>query len=115
MSRKDEVLDIHQTLIKRRVALRKALSGDSSLLKELRAQICGDVVDATLDSIHDEMSLQLAEVEKRELERIERALERMQEGKFGSCEDCGTTIPMARIRALPYATRCIACQRNAES
>ena len=107
MSRKDAILNMRQILIKRRDALRKALAGDLSLLKELRAQTSGDVVDAALDSVQDEISSQLAEVESRELTRIEYALERMREGQFGVCEGCGANIPMARLNALPYATYCI--------
>jgi DnaK suppressor protein len=114
MSRKDAILSLHQILIMRRDALRKALAGDLSLLKELRAQSSGDVVDAALDSVQDEISSQLAEVESRELARIEYAIERMREGQFGVCEGCGTAIPMARLNALPYATYCITCQREAE-
>lgn len=114
MSRKDAILNMRQVLIKRRDALRKALAGDLSLLKELRAQTSGDVVDAALDSVQDEISSQLAEVESRELTRIEYALERMREGKFGVCEMCGCGIPMARLNALPYATFCIKCQREME-
>ena len=114
MSRKDAILNMRQVLIKRRDALRKALAGDLSLLKELRAQASGDVVDAALDCVQDEISSQLAEVESRELARIEYALERMRDGHYGICEGCGTNIPLARINALPYATFCIKCQREAE-
>jgi DnaK suppressor protein len=114
MSRKEAILNIRQILVIRRDALRKALAGDLSLLKELNAQTSGDMVDAALDSVQDEISSQLAEVESRELARIEYALERMREGQFGVCEGCGTGIPMARLNALPYATYCIKCQREAE-
>ncbi len=113
-NRKEAILNQHQVLIKRRDALRKALAGDLSLLKELKAQKSGDVVDAALDSVQDEISSQLAEVESRELARIENALERMREGQYGICEACGCNIPMARLNALPYATLCIKCQREAE-
>jgi DnaK suppressor protein len=114
MSRKDAILNMRQVLIKRRDALRKALAGDLSLLNELKAQSSGDVVDAALDSVQDEISSQLAEVESRELSRIEYALETMRSGHYGVCEGCGTSIPMARLNALPYATYCIECQREAE-
>ena len=114
MSRKDAILSMRQVLIKRRDALRKALAGDLSLLKELRAQTSGDVIDAALDSVQDEISSQLAEVESRELARIEYALERMRNGHYGICEGCNTSIPMARLNALPYASFCIKCQREAE-
>lgn len=113
-NRKEAMMSMHQVLIKRRDALRKALAGDLSLLKELRAQASGDVVDAALDSVQDEISSQLAEVESRELSRIENALQRMRDGQYGVCEMCGCNIPMARLNALPYATSCIKCQREAE-
>lgn len=114
MKRKESLVDLKQILLKRRDALRKALAGDLSLLKELRGQTTGDTIDAALDSAQDELSSQLAEVESRELTSIENALERMREGEYGSCEGCGEGIPMARLQALPYATMCIKCQREAE-
>ena len=114
MTRKEAILNMRQVLIKRRDALRKALAGDLSQLKELADQASGDVVDAALDCVQDEISSQLAEVESRELARIENALERMRAGQYGCCEGCAANIPMARLNALPYATSCIACQREAE-
>jgi len=114
MARKDAILSMRQVLIRRRDALRTALAGDLSLLKELRAQAAGDVVDAALDSAQDEISSRLAEVESRELACIENALVRMKEGQYGICEACGNAIPMARLNALPYATLCIECQRESE-
>jgi DnaK suppressor protein len=114
MARKDAIKTLHQVLIRRRDALRKALAGDLSLLKELREQTAGDVVDAALDSAQDEISSQLAEVESRELSNIENALERMRAGEYGLCEGCEISIPLARLQALPYATMCIQCQRENE-
>ena len=84
------------------------------MLQELRAQSKGDVVDFAVDAVQDEISSQLAEVESRELTYIENALERMQAGGYGVCEHCNTNIPLARLQALPYATLCIRCQREAE-
>ncbi len=114
MARKDAIKNLHQVLIRRRDALRQALAGDLSLLKELREQSKGDVVDAALDSAQDEISSQLAEVESRELASIEKALERMRAGEYGVCENCQCNIPLARLQALPYATLCIRCQCEAE-
>lgn len=114
MARKDAMMNLRQILMRRRDALRKALAGDLSLLKELRQQNSGDVIDAALDTAQDEISSQLAEVESRELTSIETALERMRKGDYGRCEACGGAIPLARLQALPYATTCITCQREAE-
>ncbi|MBM3998079.1 MAG: TraR/DksA family transcriptional regulator [Planctomycetes bacterium] len=112
--RKEAVLKLRQILIRRRDALRKALAGDLSSLKELREQTGGDLIDFALDSAQDEISSQLAEVESRELAQIEGALERMRLGTYGMCEMTGRPIPLARLQALPYATMCIEAQREAE-
>ncbi|MDX1945418.1 MAG: TraR/DksA family transcriptional regulator [Pirellulaceae bacterium] len=114
MARKDAMMNLRQILVRRRDALRQALAGDLSMLKELRQQNSGDVIDAALDAAQDEISSQLAEVESRELTNIEVALEKMRHGDYGVCEGCGEGIPLARLQALPYATTCIQCQREAE-
>lgn len=114
MARKEAITKMRQILVLRRDALRQALAGDLSMLKELRQQSGGDVVDAALDASQDEISSQLAEVESRELANIENALERMREGAYGICEVCTKPIALARLQALPYATQCIDCQRKSE-
>jgi DnaK suppressor protein len=114
MARKEVVNTLRQILVRRRDALRKALAGDLSSLKELRQQTSGDMLDAAMDTAQDEINSQLAEVESRELLHIEVALERMRDGNYGLCEGCSEGIPMARLQALPYATMCIQCQREAE-
>lgn len=114
MARKDAMAEMREVLLTRREALRKALAGDLSMLKELREQSSGDVVDFALDSAQDEINSQLAEVESRELSNIDKALERMREGTYGKCEACESAIPTMRLQALPYAVLCINCQREAE-
>ena len=114
MARKDAIQNMKDVLIMRRDALRKALAGDLSMLKELREQTGGDEVDAALDAAQNELSSQLAEVESRELAHVENALKRMREGDYGHCESCTNSIPLARLQALPYATFCIDCQREME-
>ena len=115
MARKDSIEKMRALLVTRRDALRKALAGDLSMLMQLREQMGGDVVDAALDSTQDEISSQLAEVESRELASIEKALARIKTGSYGDCEHCGGKIKLARLKALPYATSCIECQRAAET
>ncbi|MGL4511642.1 MAG: TraR/DksA family transcriptional regulator [Lacipirellulaceae bacterium] len=115
MARNDSILKMRDLLVKRRDALRKALTGDLSLLNQLREQTGSDVVDAALDAAQDEISSQLAEVESRELISIEHALDRIKQGVYGSCEVCSNKIPLLRLNALPYATMCIECQQAEEN
>ena len=111
-TRKAFIEKMKEVLIKRRDALRKALAGDLSLLKELQSS--GDEIDQALDAAQDELSSRMAEVESRELAQIENALERIRSGQYGKCEITGKTIPQARLTALPYATLCIEAQREVE-
>lgn len=114
MNRDEALQNLRTVLIQRREALRRALTGDLSMLNELRSQTHGDMADFALDAAQDEISSQLAEVESRELAQIDDALMAMREGVYGVCEGCGEKIPLARLHALPYATHCISCQREAE-
>lgn len=114
MTRQQALENLRNVLLIRRDALRRALAGDLSMLKELREQSKGDVIDFALDAAQDEISSQLAEVESRELTNIENALERMRGGSYGVCQHCRENIPLARLQALPYAHLCIRCQREAE-
>ena len=44
------------------------------------------------------------------LRLVDEALVRLEVNAFGTCETCGVEIPVARIRALPFAVRCRACE-----
>jgi DnaK suppressor protein len=112
MSRKDALLKLRQVLIHRRDAMRRVLEGDLTALAELG--MSGDLADAALDSAHEEVTSQMAEVEGRELVQIEEALQRFDDKTYGLCVECEKPVPLARLQALPYARYCINCQRLAE-
>ncbi len=46
---------------------------------------------------------------------IEAALGRIESGQYGRCEECDEPILMQRLKALPWATRCVACQEETEA
>jgi RNA polymerase-binding transcription factor DksA len=51
---------------------------------------------------------------QHELRLIARALDQIKNDSYGDCIDCGKPIPIARLRAQPYAERCIDCATAAE-
>ena len=114
MTRKQEIKKLKENLIRRRDAIRRALKGDLSLLQELHQDRTGDVLDAAADTVQDELNSQLVEVESRELKAIDEAIARLENGTYGKCDGCGKSIPLTRLRAIPYATDCIDCRRTAE-
>jgi DnaK suppressor protein len=114
MARKDSLSAMREVLLKRREALRLALAGDLSMLRQMNEQSGGDVIDFALDTAQGELNTQLAEVESRELAAVQNAIKKLDDGTYGKCEACNTKIPMARLQALPYAILCIDCQRQVE-
>ena len=72
------------------------------------------MADVGTDNFEHEFMLGLIQNEEDELRRIDEALDRLKEGSYGLCS-CGKPIPKARLRALPYASLCIECQRNEET
>src|SRR3989442_15975735 len=114
MARKVSILRLHKHLLARREALRKALKLEIDDLSELPDDSTGDSADAASDAAHHAVSSQIAELESRELAKIERALQQIRRGKYGVCEACEKKIPLARLNALPYTTLCVTCQRDEE-
>jgi DnaK suppressor protein len=52
---------------------------------------------------------------RHELHLIAKALDQIKNGSYGDCVDCGKNIPPARLKAYPFAERCIDCATRAES
>jgi DnaK suppressor protein len=74
------------------------------------------------DAYEQEFSLRFAESDQRVLEEIDAALRRIKDGTFGICEGCQAAgkplskcrIPKTRLREIPYARNCVACERERE-
>lgn len=113
MSRKEALLRLHKNLVAQRDALRRQLADDLNLAAGSGSG-SGDVVDTAMDISQNELHSQLAAFESRELLQIERAIELLRTGRYGSCERCAAKIPIARLKALPNTTHCIGCQQKQE-
>jgi DnaK suppressor protein len=91
-------------------------------LRELRSSIApadaADVNDVQAASdvwLGAEIQAASVEIAARTLQSIEHALERLRRGAYGVCSDCGSEIPAARLRALPFADRCRPCQERMDA
>ncbi len=110
----------------RLLALRDRLRGDVSrmadaTLKKSRTESNGDLssmpihmADVGSDNFEQEFTLSLMENEGVTLGSIEAALERIEDGKYGFCDECGARIPKKRLEAIPYATMCVKCASQSE-
>jgi DnaK suppressor protein len=61
-------------------------------------------------NVERERDLALSAQARAAVEEIDRALAKIDAGTYGTCEQCGQPIPKARLKALPYATLCVACK-----
>lgn len=71
--------------------------------------------DIGSDAFERDLTLGLLESEREELNHIQAALERIERGTYGECESCKQPIPLARLRALPYARMCVECKSKEEA
>src|SRR5262245_20005386 len=101
-------------------------------LRRQRAILVGEVADAEADlqfiaedrepeleeHAQEERSARvLAQLDERsiqEIAEIDAALRRIAEGTYGTCEECGHSIAVARLRAVPATRLCVACARDQE-
>jgi len=117
-----------------------ATATDKQRLLSLRAQLRGAVeqmvgtaADGSVQQVygpHSRMPIHMADIGSENyaqecafgvlqvgadtLEEIERALERLEEGRYGRCERCESRIPRSRLNAVPYARLCVACAELSE-
>jgi RNA polymerase-binding transcription factor DksA len=106
--------------------MRSRLRGDVSAmadgaLRKTRSEGSGDLssmpihmADVGTDNFEQEFTLTLMETEEGTLGQVEGALERIEDGVYGMCLECGAKIPKARLNAIPYASHCIRCAAQAE-
>lgn len=73
-----------------------------------------DEGDKALTDLAEETGLTLIDLRKDTLEKIEHALQKLDEGTYGICADCDTEISEARLKALPFAVYCIECKQKRE-
>ena len=121
--------DKASTLNPRRDALRKILlDRRQEVLKEIEELIghqLSDDAQNRIDSVPDigdqalldserGRDISILEMRNRMRQNIDEALIRLDEGAYGSCSDCGVEISEKRLKAVPFARRCVACQAKEE-
>jgi len=72
------------------------------------------MADMSSDTYERELSMNIASSEQEVLYQIDEALKRVEEGTYGTCQQCSKVIGMSRLKAVPYTSLCIGCQRTKE-
>ena len=106
--------ELRLSLETRRHEVEASIRGRLSSVREERA--AADHVGTLDDSevpdldIQEDIELALVQMKVETLARIDAALERLNAGMYGYCLECGDDISTARLRALPFAVRCLDCE-----
>jgi len=110
--------DLKQILEDRR---REIVSEVQGKIRDVRAEgntlKVNDVLDAGESSeadIQEDIEFALIQMKAETLQRINEALARLEDGKYGYCFECGDEIAEQRLRALPFAVRCKDCEEARE-
>jgi DnaK suppressor protein len=82
--------------------------------KEITVNHGGDFMDIATDNLEHELNYIFEEREREKLLNIENALNRIKEGNYGECDDCGEDIDVERLLALPFTRLCLDCKSKQE-
>ncbi|WP_327307178.1 TraR/DksA C4-type zinc finger protein [Streptomyces sp. NBC_01298] len=114
----DEVADaraeLESEVLRLRAELQASDAAISGLMRDSGDGAGDDQADTGTKNITRESELALAANANSMLEQTERALERLESGTYGLCENCGQPIGKARMQAFPRATLCVDCKQKQE-
>ena len=102
---------VREELLARRTRLQEEMArreSEQGVLEQVDTQ--AEMVDIAQSVELIERNTTLQDQESRELEAINLALSKMNQGGYGDCEDCDEPIPDKRLLAVPEATLCARCQ-----
>ena len=74
-----------------------------------------DVVESAEADIQEDLEFALVQMKSETLNKVNDALSRLEQENYGNCFDCGEEIAEKRLRALPFAVRCKACEEARET
>lgn len=89
-------------------------NGSVALEKVLQRPCKGDEIDTLNIQREQELSVRLGQRNILFLKKVEQAKQKILEGSYGECEDCGGGISQSRLLARPTAALCIDCQEEKE-
>lgn len=108
--RKREVERYRKRLLAKQEELYRRVRAVRSSETHASGESAADLGDRALNTTSREMLYRLSTEEQTILKRIERALQRVANGTYGICLNCGGAIQPGRLNAVPWARYCIDCQ-----
>ncbi len=116
-SERDRYDELKAMLESRRLVLAEELNGrlrgvrDGATERPHDGRDFGEIADT---DVQDEIQFTLLEMKAEILGKVNEALARLEDGRYGHCHECGDEIAAPRLRALPFAVRCRDCESERE-
>ncbi len=101
-----EYEELRTELEARRAAMQARLA---SIKRDVTRGHSGDSAEQAQERENDEVVDAIGNETRLSLHAIQVALDKIAEGTYGECEQCGEDIAIGRLRAIPEATRCVNC------
>ena len=118
---KEQIKQFRQLLITERTKLAEEIKSIAQDVSTSPREASGDLsaytvhlADMAADTYDRELSMNIVSSEQEILYQIDDALKRLDDGSYGVCQQCNQPITMSRLKAVPYASLCINCQRAKE-
>lgn len=112
--RKDRLTYFRKQLLEKQQQLTDEVGKTALYVKDQEDDSIKDLGDQANTAYTREFFFELGNGDRRLLRDVVSALQRIDDGNFGSCERCGEAIADRRLEALPFARYCIDCQRVVE-
>jgi DnaK suppressor protein len=97
-------------LMERRVSLVGQVQAAEAYSRERDAEATQDPADMAANAYTKELLMSMSTNDRQLLDSIDAALDRLQDGEYGKCINCGEPILEKRLEAVPWARHCIRCQ-----
>jgi len=92
--------------------LKNTVPGDAG--ESIRVNPVADLADMTREAAERDLAIELLDRDSALVRRLRSALDRIQDGSYGICLECGEEIAPRRLKAMPWAELCLRCQERAE-
>lgn len=111
---KRDINRFKKLLTERRTALLNTLNDNKEQGLGFSSEELPDEIDLASAEADQSLNLRLRDRERVLLKKIERTLQKIEEGEFGVCEQCGEEISVKRLEARPVTDLCIRCKEEQE-
>jgi DnaK suppressor protein len=112
---RDSMTEMRDILLNMRKSLLGAVRENVKEERDyLKAPATGDIYDLATTERERELSLLLGDRAREQLNEIDEALRRIEDGSYGYCEECGEKIGIGRLKAMPFTQLCVECKSRME-